>query len=1049
MATTDGRNKTSFIRDAGYLLGTFVLTTAIALVPTYLVLRLLSVDDYGRLKLLLLIVSLSFMSELGVGKALRRSYPIMLARGEEAKIARSVGAGYVFAMLSGLALCGGLAAVHVLGGFSGLSMNLVLFLALCANILCEKSYRYLQIIMVSEARFRRVSGLRLAGALLGLLVVPGVYLGGVDGYLIATALSEAIMVALGWRLVAGRLRPQWHWPELRPLLQKGLGLFWVNVQNKVMNRLETVLVSIFLSLSDLAIYSVAFQAMDLAGKLYNSISELVMQRAARTRGQTGDDDRAYLESYLGSNAIVLFFTCFAVLPAIYYLTQAFITIALPKYLSSLPVLLVLSVAFAFQRCGNVFTMFLAVRGDMRLLNLLSFAGLGLNLLLDLWLMWRWGLLGLAWGCLIAYACELGLVIIVVYRLGYGSWRPGLWLSARLALVGGYCLLLLHGLDRVHGFLIPATAGTWFFAAQVTALNLALCLVYLGSLLLAFAVMFRDFRFLDSMHDWFRSLADLVGENLGRSPKPAKTAGSGDGNAVKAGSEAASAESDPAPEPSGPLVLLAVSQGFEARYLLRTAILDTLLAKGCQVAILTPNPDEEYFRREFGERGCRLLPLAVADYERYRDQGLFQALLRQVRALTLNTEAKLRFLDDKNPLRKEASSWRAKALGALAQALSDLLRRTRRGRGWLVGLENWLYTPAIDAKLFEDLKPAALVCTSPGYWLHDTYLLRQARKYGVPTVAVMLSWDNPSSKGYPGARPDLVLTWTEAMRQELATMADIPADRLRAVGVASFDIYARPEQLRPRAEFLAGLGLDPALPVVTFVTKAPGAYANQDIVRLLIQAVQGGELGRTVQLIVRLHPIYVRNYYQSDRFNQQLAHEIKELVAPHPWAAVSLPIISSQRLYMDMPREEMLTLASLVNASDVLVSTISTMNLEGALLDKPLVNIAFDGDQRGDGHTRHRPLAYEYEMPHIQRFLSWQGSAVARSPAELLVMIRSYLDDPALHAQGRRRIVEMECGPNRGRAGEVIAQHVYEAALSATAAPKGRLTAVPERAKAED
>jgi len=354
MAKNAAQNKKSFLRDSGYLMGSFLVTTALSLIPTYLVLRLLSVDDYGRLKLLLLIVSLSFMSELGVGKALRRSYPIMLARGEEAKIVRSVGAGYVFAMLSGLALCGGLLAVYACGGFADTSLNMLLIAIICINILCEKTYRFLQIIMVSEARFRDVSRLRMATTALGLLVVPGVYWGGVEGYLLAVIFTDATMVALGWRLVAGRLRPQWSWGELRPLLQKGLGLFLVNVQNKVMNRLETVLVSIFLSLSDLAIYSVALQAMELAGKIYNSVSELVLQRVARAHGQMEDKDQAYLATYLGPNSITLIFTCFSALPVVYLLSYAFISVALPKYLSSMPILCLLSVAYSFHRSSTTF-----------------------------------------------------------------------------------------------------------------------------------------------------------------------------------------------------------------------------------------------------------------------------------------------------------------------------------------------------------------------------------------------------------------------------------------------------------------------------------------------------------------------------------------------------------------------------------------------------------------------------------------------------------------------------------------------------------------------
>src|SRR5436190_21509966 len=62
----------------------------------------------------------------------------------------------------------------------------------------------------------------------------------------------------------------------------------------------------------------------------------------------------------------------------------------------------------------------------------------------------------------------------------------------------------------------------------------------------------------------------------------------------------------------PTVMLVVTQGFSARYLLRTGILPRLRERGARVVVLTPNADEPYFRAEMEAAGAVVEPLRAAD-----------------------------------------------------------------------------------------------------------------------------------------------------------------------------------------------------------------------------------------------------------------------------------------------------------------------------------------------------------------------------------------------------------------------------------------------------
>ena len=53
------------------------------------------------------------------------------------------------------------------------------------------------------------------------------------------------------------------------------------------------------------------------------------------------------------------------------------------------------------------------------------------------------------------------------------------------------------------------------------------------------------------------------------------------------------------------ILFNITHGFQARMLLHSKINETLLAQGVELIIVSPNAEEEYFRREFDHPQIRL------------------------------------------------------------------------------------------------------------------------------------------------------------------------------------------------------------------------------------------------------------------------------------------------------------------------------------------------------------------------------------------------------------------------------------------------------------
>jgi len=471
------------------------------------------------------------------------------------------------------------------------------------------------------------------------------------------------------------------------------------------------------------------------------------------------------------------------------------------------------------------------------------------------------------------------------------------------------------------------------------------------------------------------------------------------------------------------VFVAVGQGFASRYLLRTDILRGLLESGARVVILTPNPDEEYLAQEFRGQDVVLEPLRDAEYARYAGRRLPQ-LLRNLRWYAMNGAMDLHTVD----VRYAVFRRQRRGQGALRKAYNRafdagvaLLRRSRRLRRGLLALETALYTPAVHADLFARYRPSQLVVASVGVLQYDHLLMREARARGVKVVSVVLSWDNPSTKGMPGASPDAVVAWTDTMKDELVRYCDIPGPRVHVGGVAHFDAHFRREGVASRAELFQRFGLDPGRKLLFFALRSPNKYPwNPEIVERLARAIAEERFQRPCQLLVRLHPLNFSVREGRYRYEKDTAAHLA-LRDRYPHVRYDVPETLSTRLPVDMPAEEMAKLTSILAHADVLLSFFSTMMLEASIFDLPMVNVCL--------YTHNEHLAKDdftvVDFPHIRRVAATNGMRSAFDEDELVRHVNTYLADRTTDQEGRRRLREQECGPFPGAAGRRIARMILE------------------------
>lgn len=476
----------------------------------------------------------------------------------------------------------------------------------------------------------------------------------------------------------------------------------------------------------------------------------------------------------------------------------------------------------------------------------------------------------------------------------------------------------------------------------------------------------------------------------------------------------------------PTVFISADHGLAIVYFLQTEVVPGLLDRGLRVVMLTADDLLPQVRRRFGRPGLVFEGLRLdqaADYAQRvspEAQWWLHFLRRVGGSNRINTRAMDSYIDQ---VAAEESN-RRRVWMPVAWAAIGLLRRSRRARQSLIARQ-MRFDPGLYADLFETYRPRLVVASTAG-WRLDRYLLREAASRGVVTAAAMVGWDNPSSYSLPGARMDYINAWSKIQADELRLGSDWPAGRVHLGGMPAYDGYLDQRWVVPRPEYLRMHGLDPDRKLLSYACSFVSFAPNLPNVQALAGLVTGDELGQPCQLLVRLHP----NHFLNVHLFQQEREQIAELARQHPHVHVVEPVPLGESLGYysgeDMPEK-----ASMMAHADVFLTVYSTMVVEAAIHDRPIVSVCLDRPGGWNWPRKYSlPLSQIGDWPTHQRFRQAGAGRTALEARELRQHIRAYLADPSAESQARREFVAREITFTDGSAGRRTAE--FLAGLAAPA-----------------
>lgn len=287
------------------------------------------------------------------------------------------------------------------------------------------------------------------------------------------------------------------------------------------------------------------------------------------------------------------------------------------------------------------------------------------------------------------------------------------------------------------------------------------------------------------------------------------------------------------------------------------------------------------------------------------------------------------------------------------------------------------------------------------------MLRYARQKHVPVLVMTRSWDNLTSKFPLRLFPDLLLVQNQSMAIEAHKIGDYPLEDIRVVGFPQFDHYLDSSWRMERSKLAERFGLDPSKKWIIYFTgglasSVLGKNDYSEHIEMLLGAVERGELPN-VSVIARVHPI--------DK-------------AVLKGRAAKIPVLDFGQDF-SFGDEDLKLLSNLVRESAVTINTGSTMTLEAAIFDRPIVLAAFDGYNEEKLPWQQKLSVALNHTIHYQDLERTGGMLRTSNEKELIEGVKSYLENPHLHSEGRKRLREEFVGPLDGGAGRRILEHLTQ------------------------
>ena len=301
------------------------------------------------------------------------------------------------------------------------------------------------------------------------------------------------------------------------------------------------------------------------------------------------------------------------------------------------------------------------------------------------------------------------------------------------------------------------------------------------------------------------------------------------------------------------------------------------------------------------------------------------------------------------------------------------------------------------QFFDKYNPDLLFLPNVCIWPSDLEFLAEAKRRNIRTVGAPGNWDHLSKYFIP-FKPDKLLVWARQVKYEAMKYQNYGENTVKMVGAPQIDFMVKKENIISRSEFLKKIGFQPEDRIINFCSQGPYSLDGADIVDMILKWIKKGEFGENVRVIIRPHPAAI---FEKEKYRPFVGNPLVYIDAVDNWGSV--PNVQN--------------FLNVINHSDVLVTTYSSIATEASILDRPTIIASFDGYKT---RSIYQSVRRHKNFTHFQYLLPIGAISVAESAAELLDFVKMYLNDPAKNMEKRKKMCHEVFGqPDGKNAGRIL------------------------------
>ncbi len=455
------------------------------------------------------------------------------------------------------------------------------------------------------------------------------------------------------------------------------------------------------------------------------------------------------------------------------------------------------------------------------------------------------------------------------------------------------------------------------------------------------------------------------------------------------------------------ILVSIADGFAERLLLTSGVVNTLVSQGNKVVIVTEHATRDSVKME-----------------NLNGNVFFEPLIREIKYPKLNYYFTLLW---RYSQANEVSRYWSENLMQLRgkQRIFCYINKLFRKQKWFIDLlrvidRNVMNSGKYYECLFRKYK-IDLAVTTTDFHYADRLITRRAKKNSIRTLMVVQSWDKVTTRGLMFEKVDYFIVWNNINKRDLIRHHNVHHEQIFVCGAPHFDIYYKVKSINKKEQWprycdKIGIDKDKKLIYVLGSVQRSG-WMLTDVIKILAEALKENKFIYPSQVLIRPHPQVVCGYSNGPGISQDLEYYKTLSKDIH----IDMPLISGRNSIIRMTRDDMRGRAENLFYSDVNINFYSTISIEAAAVDSPIIHVGFDEKSNSNNMCRFE------KYKHINDIITTGGVRVARTPDNLIELINDYLSNPERDRDGRNLIVRNHFYKNDGHATERVAKVINKLA----------------------